>query len=351
MKKLLFSFFALLSLTACQHGIEPDDLEFPPDASEITMTTNMTAEEAAAELKQINETPYPAYTVQGGDIFRVRVYNEEDLNPTAASTTMVTPDGYLTIELAGPVYVKDLTIIEATAAVEKALSKYVRYPKVSLSPTVIIGKSATILGAIQQPGRYAVSDSIRVSDMIAMGKGFTYGLLNGDTVDLSDISRSYIIRDDKILPINFDEAVVKGNQMHNIKVFPNDIIFIARREDSRVIMMGEVKNPRPINWREGMTFLDALAYCEGLAPDYWGTAIIMRKPRVAKVDGQLELYKFKIDDVLSGKSRNFKLASGDIVYIPKDSLGEYNIFVNKLMPTAQLVNQLTSPVAYWLGGR
>ena len=39
------------------------------------------------------------------------------------------------------------------------------------------------------------------------------------------------------------------------------------------------------------------------------------------------------------------IKSGDIVYVPKDNLSEYNVFVRKLLPTAQLVNLLTSRVS------
>ena len=33
-----------------------------------------------------------------------------------------------------------------------------------------------------------------------------------------------------------------------------------------------------------------------------------------------------------------RVKAGDIIYVPKDDLAEYNVFVNKLMPTAQIFN-------------
>lgn len=75
-----------------------------------------------------------------------------------------------------------------------------------------------------------------------------------------------------------------------------------------------------------------------------------RKPREA-ANGALDVYKVSIDDLLAGRARNFYVEAGDIVYIPKDSLGEYNVFIRKLMPTAQLINLLMSPPAYWFSPR
>jgi polysaccharide biosynthesis/export protein len=41
------------------------------------------------------------------------------------------------------------------------------------------------------------------------------------------------------------------------------------------------------------------------------------------------------------------LAPGDVVYLPKDDISEFNVFVNKLMPTAQLFNMITTPITLW----
>jgi len=352
MKKLLhISQLAavVFALAACQHGIDPDDLPLPEesDMKGIEISGSDPAE-VEKELKQIQNTPYPAYTIQGGDTFRIRVYNEEDLNTDAASTTMVTPDGFLIMSLIKPTNIKDLTILQATDKICHELSKFVKNPQISLMPEKIQGKTATLYGAVRDPGNYQVNENTRLIDFIAMGKGYQMGVLDDNTTLFSDISKSYIIRNDKILPVNFIEAVERGNQLHNIKIFPNDIVYIARKEDSRVIIMGEVKRPRAMNWHYQMTVLEAIAMSGGLAEDYWGTVLVIRQAKEAG-NGGVNVYKIDLDDLIAGRSRNYYLASGDIVYIPKDSLGEYNVFVRKLMPTAQLINLLMSPPAYWFG--
>ncbi len=353
-KVKLFSVLgAAVFLGACHHGIDPDELQFPPELNETGITANIMSEEDTLKaLAEINNTPYPAYTIQGGDVFKVRVYNEEDMGNISTGSSLITPDGYLVMQLIEPLKIKDLTITEATRKLREELKKFIKHPEVSLIPDRIQGKTATLYGAIKSPGLYEVTENTRLSDIIARGGGWETGMLYGSTVDLSDASNSYIIRDGKMLPVDFTEALHKGNQLHNIKIFPQDIIFVANRQDSRVIVIGEVKGPQVINWTSELTVMEAIAKAQGLLDDYWGTALILRKPRDS-AKGPLDVYKVNVDDLIAGRERDFRLASGDIVYIPKDALAEYNVFIRKLLPTAQLVNALMSPPAYWFspGGR
>ena len=59
------------------------------------------------------------------------------------------------------------------------------------------------------------------------------------------------------------------------------------------------------------------------------------------------IYKIDLDGILAGKKPNVMLAPGDVVYLPKDDISEFNVFVNKLMPTAQLFNMITTPITLW----
>lgn len=150
--KHIIALLCTITLWGCQHGIDPDELDLPPEPRiRGYEVSGIKPDEAEKELKEIAATPYPPYTIQGGDSFRIRVYNEEELNSAASTSTVVTPDGYLIMGLIDPVNVKDLTIIEATNKLRKELSKFVKNPAVSLLPERIQGKSATLYGSRQRP--------------------------------------------------------------------------------------------------------------------------------------------------------------------------------------------------------
>lgn len=78
--KILLLTFICLFISACQHGIRSNELEYPPelDQSGIDVST-LDPAEAERRLKEINDTPYPSHTIQSGDTFRIKVYGEDDL--------------------------------------------------------------------------------------------------------------------------------------------------------------------------------------------------------------------------------------------------------------------------------
>ena len=80
-----------------------------------------------------------------------------------------------------------------------------------------------------------------------------------------------------------------------------------------------------------MGLIEALTSAGWMKDNHWSHVIIIR-------DGlsHPKLYKVDVDGILAGKCRNVLLRAGDVVYVPKDNLAEYNVFVNKLMPTAQI---------------
>ena len=92
--KILLLTFICLFISACQHGIRSNELEYPPelDQSGIDVST-LDPVEAERRLKEINDTPYPPHTIQSGDTFRIKVYGEDDLTDGGGSNSnsMVTP--------------------------------------------------------------------------------------------------------------------------------------------------------------------------------------------------------------------------------------------------------------------
>ena len=55
-----------------------------------------------------------------------------------------------------------------------------------------------------------------------------------------------------------------------------------------------------------------------------------------------------IDGILQGKCANVRLQPGDIVYVPHDNMSEYNVFVRKLLPTAQFLSTFTAPALHFI---
>ena len=178
-----------------------------------------------------------------------------------------------------------------------------------------------------------------LADAYAQAGGTATRLFHGITIDAADLEHSLLIREGKILPVDFQRAIEHGDPLDNVLIRKNDYIFIAQRMESSVSVCGEIGNPQKRLYQAPMGLIETLTDCGWMKDDHWSHVIIIR-------DGLVDpkMYKVDVDGILTGKCKNVYLKANDIVYVPKDNMSEYNVFVRKLLPTAQLINMLMSRV-------
>ena len=302
------------------------------DDNAIVDESGRTAEDEARIKKRLMELEMeeePAYHMNAGDQVEIRVYDHPDLG----MTTRIGPDGMVGIAFMGQVKLSGQTIAQGAESIREGLAPYVKNPVVSITVLDVQSETATIAGACAKPGVYGISNSTRLADFYAMAGSSAERLFNGVDVDVADLEHSIFVRKGELLPVDFIKAISKGDTLHNIRVRKGDYVFIAQRMESSVIICGEVKNPHKRLFEAGMGLIEFLTAAGWMKDSHWSHVIIIR-------DGlsHPKLYKVDVDGILAGKCRNVLLKAGDIVYVPKDDLSEYNVFVNKLMPTAQLFN-------------
>jgi len=302
------------------------------EESAVIDESGRTAEDEARIRKRLMELEMeeePAYHMNAGDQIEIRVYDHPDLG----MTTRIGPDGMVGIAFMGQVKLSGQTIAQGAESIREGLAPYVKNPVVSITIVNVQSETATIAGACSKPGVYGVSNATRLADFYAMAGSSAERLFNGVEVDVADLEHSIFVRNGELLPVDFIKAINKGDTLHNIRVRKGDYVFIAQRMEASVIICGEVKNPHKRLFEAGMGLVETLTAAGWMKDTHWSHVIIIR-------DGlsHPKLYKVDVDGILAGKCRNVSLKAGDIIYVPKDDLSEYNVFVNKLMPTAQLFN-------------
>jgi len=288
-------------------------------------------------LKKIACEKTPVYTINGGDQIEIKVYNHADLT----TRTTVTPDGFIGMVLIGEIKVSGLTLSQASKKIEDALSKYIRNPKVGLSPFEIVSETATIAGAVSSSGIYTIFNGMRLADLFAKAGGAASRLYDGQTVSAADFPNSLFIRNNKVIPVDFARAIELGDPIHNLPLRRGDYIFIAARENSQVFLIGDIKQPRQHLWHRQLGLLELLAEGGWMKETHWSNVIIIRGGLANP-----KMYKVNVDGILRGQHPNVALKSGDIVYVPQDNISEYNVFIRKLFPTAQLINMMITPAAW-----
>ena len=308
----------------------PEDDSAVLDGIVVDEYENARAEE---RLKAIESEPEPAYRMNAGDQIEVRVYDHPDL----CSTTRIGPDGTIGFAFMGQVKLSGRTIAEGAECIRAGLAPYVKNPVVSITILDVQSETATIAGSCARPGVFVISNTTRLADFYAMAGSSANRLFNGVHIDVADLDHSVFVRNGEILPVDFHKAIDRGDKLHNIRIRKGDYVFIAQRMEASVIVCGEVANPHKRLYEPGMGLLETITAAGWMKDTHWKHVIIIR-------DGlsHPKLFKVDIDGILAGKCRNVPLKAGDIVYVPKDNISEYNVFVRKLMPTVQLINLMTS---------
>ncbi len=287
-------------------------------------------------LQKLADEEGQAYRINAGDQIDVRVYGHDDLSVT----TKVSPDGSIGMVFLGQVEISGRTISEARDTIESGLAPYVRHPVVGVTVLEVSSETITISGACARPGLYNISSSSRLADAYAMAGGSDERLFNGVDVDVADLENSVLVRDGIVLPVDFRAAIEGGDRLNNVKLRKGDYIFIAQRMESSVTICGDVANPHRRLYESGMGLIEALTSAGWMKETHWSHVVIIRNGL-----SDPKMYKVDVDGILIGKYKNIRLRPNDIIYVPKDDAAEYNVFIRKLLPTAQLFSLLTSRVS------
>ncbi|HHY85797.1 MAG TPA: hypothetical protein GYA07_09765 [Verrucomicrobia bacterium] len=261
------------------------------------------------------EPPTNLFTLGPGDRLDIELVDE----PTSRVTTVVGPDGRIYFNLLPGVDVWGLTLGEAKTALETNLQQYIRgTPRVNLTLREVASKRVWLLGRFQEPGVYNLAAPTTLLEAVAMAGGaLTFSGMRDVTggplaEELADLDRSFIIRNGKLLPVDFDRLLNKGDLTQNIYLQPDDFVYFAPAHAREIYVLGAVVQPRPVPYTEGMTVAAAVAGAYGTVRDAYLYHVVVVRGALT----QPEVTIINLKDVTHGKVADIALKPNDIVYVP-----------------------------------
>ncbi len=276
------------------------------------------------------------YRLNIGDVLEISVLDEPEMTRNVA----IIPDGTIAYLLVGEIKAEGLTIAELRASLTVALKEFFIAPYVSVLTQKINlpqeeVKKISILGALKAPGNYDWHKGNRILDILAQAGGLLYTQTDIGSRATANLKASYLSRNGKAVDVDFYKLMILGDMRYNIPVHPNDFIYIADAGESTIIVMGEVNAPRIIPYTRDFTLVEALSVCRGFTRDaYKSRVIIIRTP----LGGETKYVEVDVNDLLHGKDiKNLMLQSGDIVYVPEQTLSEYARWAGYLSDIAGLI--------------
>ena len=108
-----------------------------------------------------------AYTVHPGDVLRISVWKEEDLQREA----LIRPDGHFSFPLAGDIRAEGRTVDQIRTELTERLSRYVPDLVVTVEMLKIDGNNVFVIGKVNRPGGYIMNSPMDVMQALTLAGG------------------------------------------------------------------------------------------------------------------------------------------------------------------------------------
>ena len=245
------------------------------------------------------------YLIGDEDLLQLSVWG----NPELTVQVPVRPDGMISFPLVGDVQASGISPRELKKVLENELSKFVKTPTVSVIVTAVNSFKVYIIGD------GATSASSATSGVITLKRNTSLMQLLAQLGSLkgADLNSSYILRDGKRLGNDFFKLIVKGDVSQDIQLMPNDTLFIPDNFEKRIMVIGAVKTPIIMPYREGSTALDAILNAGGFTEFARQNDVLV----VRKTGKETKNIEARMKDVIKDGdiSKDVPLMPGDLVIV------------------------------------
>lgn len=259
------------------------------------------------------------YKIGAEDILQISVWGNENLNQEVT----VRPDGKISFPLVNDIKVIGLTTTKLRDMLTERLASFMSSPEVAVIIKSINNFKVYVIGAVTSPGVINLKRETNLLQLLAMTGGLTLA-------ENADLKKACIMRGKKRLPVDFEKLIREGDVAQNIDLLPDDVIYIPDSFAKRITVIGEVKTPGTITYKDGITVLDAVLMTGGPTENanLNGTRIVRKtlpQPPEEKTSSQRrgkksenKFIKVRLKDIMEkgNLEKNITLEPGDTIHVP-----------------------------------
>ncbi len=257
----------------------------------------LTAGEEPAVLNQGD------YRVGGGDVLSIKVFGEEGLD----REVRVSARGSISFPLIGSVDVGGRTAFEIADILTKRLAKdYLVNPQVMVTVEEFVSRQVRVLGAVKAPGMFNLTGPARISALLARAEGLTE-----DAGKYLLVIREGESRGQDTIRVDLGALLEDGATENDLPVQGGDILYVPRADE--VYVIGEVAQPGPVSFKEGMSLLQAISR----VGSFKSTASPSRVQIIRRLDGQESVIHADARKIQDGRRPDVPLQPEDLIVVPK----------------------------------
>lgn len=265
-------------------------------------------------------------TIAEDDILNIAVYHptRKDLmesinyiNQTVGGFKVY--EGRIYLPDISSVYVSGLTLDEAREQIQQEFRKQIQDTEIFVTYHTRLSRKVELAGLV-------ATDNVPVNGKIRLYEVISKAHIPAN----ANLFKSYVSRNGKLLGIDLHKLINEGDLSQNIVMRGGDKIFIAPPADSKVMVMGEVGLPRPIEIPYGYISLrEALVQAHGIP--FTGD-----KGNIQVIRGDIpcpKIYCLSWEHIIHLPNDSLLLMPGDTVYVSEKPITKWNRFIDQLLPS------------------
>ncbi len=247
-------------------------------------------------------------TLGPGDVLNFTLFETNEDKPTEA---VIGPDGRVSYLQAENIMATGLTIDELRAKFNEELGKYYRNPLTIITPVTYRSKRYIVLGSVTAGGVFFMDRPMTVIEAVARAGGLESGLHEQGTVELADLTRSFLARKQQRVPVDFERLFQRGDLAQNVVLEPDDFLYIGAASANEIYVLGAVGNPGVLSFAHKPSVISAISSRGGFGRGAFKSQVLVVRGSLT----QPETFVVNVSAILAGKSPDFKLQQKDIVYV------------------------------------
>ena len=191
-----------------------------------TSTPASSSDNQTATSRSPFQARYPRYEVSRNDIIDIAF----PFTPEFNQTVTVHPDGYVSLNSVGDVYVVGKTVPELTSLIKEDYSKILHDPVVDISLKDFVKPYFIAGGEIGHPGKYDLRDDTTLTQAIAIAGGFTESSKHSQVLLFRRVSDEWA----EVKVLDVKKMFHAGNLTEDLHLQPGDMFFVPQNTVSKV---------------------------------------------------------------------------------------------------------------------
>jgi polysaccharide export outer membrane protein len=285
-----------------------------------------------------DEAATPEYRVGAGDVLTIRIPGMKERVPSAGGAAEATPgyrvysSGKVLLPMVGGVQVAGLTVDEVQEKLQEVFRPYIKEPVITVEILEYKSRALYLLGKFNSPGVQYLDRPVSLIQGIALGGGLD---------ESANLRGARLVRQNRIVPVDIYDLIYNNDLRQNVALLSGDTVYVPGNDQQNVFVLGAVAKEGLIPMINGRLSLPQALSVAGIGKSSYDHNLIRIIRSHTPTRG--ELMVVDLGRIMAGDALPLPLQDGDIVYVPRSGIGDWNVALGEMLPTLQAFSAVLQP--------